>query len=88
MGKRQLVSAADDRIRQRWTEENVVFTPRFPWADDDWYWMYFTVAYPSGGQPVYVVTNDEARDHHHQLDLLEARAFQRWHSTHIKVRLL
>ena len=82
--RQQPVSAADNKLRQRWLDEDVMFTPRFSWADDDWYWMYFTVAYPSGGKPVYVVTNDETRDHHHHLDLLEPRAFQRWRATHIK----
>ena len=93
--KRQVVTKEDDSIRQRWQDEGIMYTPRFPWADDDWYWMYLTVAHedPSVGGPVgtvnaaarhaSVVTNDETRDHRIGL-ILDERAFLRWRTTHVR----
>ena len=80
--RQQLVSRDENTLRQCWRGDDVIFSPRFSWADDDWYWMYFTVAYPDTAKPSFVITNDETRDH--RMGLLEPRAFGRWRSTHVK----
>jgi Protein-only RNase P len=47
-------------------------------ADDDWYWLYATVA---ENRLSYAVTNDLTRDH--RLAFLESRMYLRWRNNHI-----
>ncbi|KAG5188557.1 hypothetical protein JKP88DRAFT_347850 [Tribonema minus] len=47
--------------------------------NDDWYWMYLTVAFDNVAAPVTVVSNDLMRDH--RLALLEPTPFVRWKRT-------
>lgn len=51
-----------------------------PGADDDWYWMFLTVA-EGRKKPAYVVTNDLMRDH--KLAFMEPRPFYRWRMSHV-----
>jgi len=66
----------ENRIKRRWKYEGILFTPTDSGMDDDWYWLYFTVAYDDLDNPVYVITNDEARDHGARH--LSKRDFYRW----------
>ena len=47
-------------------------------ANDDWYWLYATVA-PNRNS--FAVTNDLTRDH--RLAFLESRMYMRWRNNHI-----
>ncbi|CAM9560077.1 unnamed protein product [Discosporangium mesarthrocarpum] len=49
-------------------------------ADDDFYWMLFTILSPEGR--ACVVTNDEMRDH--RMALLQPVPFQRWKNTQVR----
>jgi len=71
------VSAEDEALRKLWAEKDMVYSPRFRWADDDWYWMYATLTQ----EGAFVVTNDEMRDH--RLGLLGPREFRRWREKHV-----
>ena len=63
-------------VVRRWQQEDLVFSsPRY--ANDDWYWMYISVAL----RVPLVVTNDILRDHHFKL--LSPRWFARWCDRHL-----
>ena len=47
-------------------------------ANDDWYWLYATVA---ANRNSFAVTNDLTRDH--RLAFLESRMYMRWRNNHI-----
>lgn len=47
-------------------------------ANDDWYWLYATVA---AGRDSFAISNDLTRDH--RLAFLESRMYVRWRNNHI-----
>mmetsp|Transcript_67913 Transcript_67913/g.136648 ORF Transcript_67913/g.136648 Transcript_67913/m.136648 type:complete len:701 (+) Transcript_67913:178-2280(+) len=41
---RRQVSSEEDKLRRKWRGNKMLYSPRFQWAHDDWYWLYATVA--------------------------------------------
>jgi hypothetical protein len=80
-GKRRSssISTDDKRIINRFKDENMLYLVP-PGADDDWYWIYATVARDRQSM-AYVVTNDLMRDH--RLAFLEPRPFIHWRTTQV-----
>jgi pentatricopeptide repeat protein len=73
------ISKNDKRIIDRFKNENMLYLVP-PGADDDWYWIYATVAKDRQSM-AYVVTNDLMRDH--RLAFLEPRPFIHWRTTQV-----
>jgi hypothetical protein len=73
------LSSDEEIIRQRWKEDGMLFTPENRGADDDWYWMYASVANSKG---LTVVTNDETRNH--RPASLDMRIFHRWRQSKVR----
>ena len=76
------LTVTDKALLQAWRQEGILYDCSGN-LYDDWYWMYATVAETQAPEPPHpdavntrVVTNDEMRDHWH--DLLPAVAFARW----------
>ena len=76
------LTEADHALLDAWRAEGILYECSGN-LYDDWYWMYATVAETQSPEPPHpdavatrVVTNDEMRDHWHEL--LPVMAFNRW----------
>jgi proteinaceous RNase P len=67
----------NQNLLEKWDSAGELFTTAHG-SNDDWYWLYAAV---HGGDSVYLVTNDECRDHVFQM-LPAPKLFYRWKERH------
>jgi len=75
------MSDADRRCVAQWRESKVLYsTPAR--MNDDWFWLYAGVwsTKVKGSAQMYMVSNDQMRDHHFQM--LSTRKFLKWRERH------
>ena len=70
-------TADDQRILEKLRAEEMLYVVPSG-ANDDWYWLYATVA---ANRTSFAITNDLTRDH--RLAFLESRMYVRWRNNHI-----
>mmetsp|Transcript_21649 Transcript_21649/g.28031 ORF Transcript_21649/g.28031 Transcript_21649/m.28031 type:complete len:613 (-) Transcript_21649:40-1878(-) len=76
--KKQAVTEKAKALMEEWKQKGDIYIVS-DGANDDWYWMYSSVAIDKF--PSMVVSNDKMRDH--RLSLLAPRPFYRWKNTQI-----
>jgi len=76
--KKSEVSGECKLIMKEWQDKGDIYIVPDQ-ANDDWYWMYASVAFDAS--PAMVISNDMMRDH--RLALLASRPFYRWRNTQI-----
>lgn len=67
-------------IVQRWTaSQSLYLTPKG--SNDDWYWLYAGLVGTRHNRRMFLVTNDQMRDHH--FATLSTRHFVKWRGRHM-----
>lgn len=94
-----MFACRQDKLRRKWRAKKMLHSPRFHWADDDWYWLLATVAHdspipPREGQQQTGFPNRASRQpvcvvtndagRDHRQGLLSPRAFMRWRDAHVR----